>query len=328
MISKVSVIIPCYNGKTVIDRSIESVYLQDYPQIELIVVDDGSTDDSKSNILFWKSLFEEKGFLLKYVYQNNRGLGGAIDTGLKYVTGEYLTLLDADDYFLANSISKRAKFLNEKKEYVGVRSNGWMMRNNRKDLFVTCDGEKEIIDLFEGLIGGRTNNWAGSYMIRTDELFKFYPERNIYPSRFGQNMQILLPVAYKNKFGYIDEPLMVYVVHENSLSQAYSKDEQYEKEEENQKGYRDIYLHMLDLIIDDATEHKKYCDIFNASYFRCAMLRAEKYGKFGQLEQSYRALKQTGLVTLNDKICYYNAKKSVMSYVYRALRKVNGLILR
>ena len=326
--SIISVIIPCFNGAFVINRSIESVYIQDYSLVELIVVDDGSTDNSKNIIHSWKNKFEGKNWSLKYVYQENRGLGGAIDTGLKHVTGEYLTLLDADDYFLPDSFSKRAEFLDNNKDYVGVRSNGWMVKGENKELFDNDEQEKQITDLFEGLLYGRTNNWAGSYMLRTDALFKFYPDRNIYPSRFGQNMQMLLPVAYKNKFGFIDEPLMAYVIHENSHSQACTKEEQYQKDETNQKGYRDIYVNMLDLILKNPEEHKKYINIFNASYYRCAMLRAEKYDKHEQIIQSYKALNLTGLANLNDKICYYNAINSPLAFCLKLIRKIKSIFNR
>ena len=111
----ISVIIPCYNGEETVGRSIESVYIQECNNyiIELIVVDDGSTDRSEKKINSWKLRFQQKGYLFKYVYQNNLGLGGAINTGLKYVTGEYLTLLDADDCFIQGSIKKRVDFLEE-----------------------------------------------------------------------------------------------------------------------------------------------------------------------------------------------------------------------
>lgn len=321
-------IIPCYNGASIIDHSIESVYYQKYKNIELIVVDDGSTDNSKNKILVWESYFAEKGAVLKYIYQENRGLGGAIDTGLKHVTGEYLTLLDADDYYLPGSISKKVDYLDEHPECVGVRSNGWMIRGAEKELFIRTAEEKAIKDLFDGLLFGKTNNWAGSYMIRTDALFAFYPDRNIYPSRFGQNMQILLPVAYKQKFGYIDEPLMAYVLHEDSHSQARSPEEQYLKDEVNQQGYRDIYLHMLDLVLKDPAEYKKYRNIFDASYYRCAMLRARKYSKQEQLKQSYQALAKTGHANLNDKICYYGAIHSPIVYLLKIIRKVQNITNR
>lgn len=321
----VSVIIPCYNGASVIDHSIESVYNQDWGQIELIVVDDGSTDSSKEKILAWTDRFAQKGFVLKYVYQQNRGLGGAIDTGLKHVTGEYLTLLDADDYYLPGSVSKKARYLDQHPDCAGVRSNGWMMRGTEKELFITSEEEKNITDLFDGLLFGKTNNWAGSYMVRTDILFDFYPDRNIYPSRFGQNMQILLPVAYRRKFGYIDEPLMAYVIHENSHSQAVSPEQQYQKDEANQQGYRDIYLHMLELILKDPREYQKYRNIFDASYHRCGMLRAVKYSKQEPLETHYRALAGTGLATLNDRICYFSAKKSPAVFFLKLLRRMKSM---
>lgn len=324
----VSVIIPCYNAESYIDSALQSIYEQEHPRVELIVVNDGSTDNSEIIILAWQNKFAEKGYCLKYLCQENKGQAAATSYGLKYVTGEYLTLLDADDYFLPGSISKRAAFLDEHPDYVGVRSNGWMARGEDRQLFVTADDEKNITDMFTALIFGRTNNWAGTYMVRTSALFSFYPERNIYPSRFGQNMQILLPVSYKSKFGFVDEPLMVYVMHKNSHSQAASSDEQYNKDEYNAEGYRDIYIHMMDLILKDPTEIQKYRNAFNASYHRAAMLRAKKYHKHNALEKHYQKLVSTGLITLNDKISYYSAKRSPIAFVLRVIRKCRSLLDR
>lgn len=55
-------------------------------------------------------------------------------------------------------------------------------------------------------------------MVRTSALFDFYPDREIYQSRFGQNLQFLMPLTYKKKCGYIDEPQMIYNIQEDSLS--------------------------------------------------------------------------------------------------------------
>lgn len=318
----VSVIIPCFNGENVIDKSIKSIFEQKYNEIELIVVDDGSTDDSKKKIKKWENQFVKKGYLFKYIYQENRGLGGAIDTGLKYVTGSYLTLLDADDYFLPGSISKKAKFLDEHPKYAGVRSNGWMVKGQEKKLFIIDENEKEINDLFTALIFGKTNNWAGTYMVRTDILFDFYPNRNIFPSRFGQNMQIILPVAYKRKFGYIDEPLMVYELHENSLSQADSEIKQYSKEEKNARGYREIYIHMLNCIIKDSKELNMYLNAFNASYHRSSMLRAIAYNKVTEMRKHYKELANTNFLTLNDRIVYYSKKNILIAILLKFIRKI------
>lgn len=114
MDKRVSVIIPCFNGGEYLDTSIRSVYDQDWSNIELIIIDDGSTDRSKEIIANWEKAFEEKGFVLTYVYQNNQGPGAAVSRGLKEVTGEYLCLLDVDDYYLPHSISLKANYLDRK----------------------------------------------------------------------------------------------------------------------------------------------------------------------------------------------------------------------
>lgn len=321
----VSILIPCYNAQQHIGNAIRSVYEQDYPGIELIVVNDGSTDGSEEIILGWKTRFEAKKYALKYYRQENQGQAVATSLGLKHVTGAYLSLLDADDYFLPDSVRKRVEFLETNPDYVGVRTNGWQMKGEERQLFVSSEKEKTQTDYFCGLLFDGFVNWAGSYMVRTDALFAFYPDCNIYPSRYGQNMQIILPVAYKRKFGFIDEPLMAYVIHENSHSQAASPEEQYQKDEKNQQGYRDIYLHMIEAIVKDSEEYQKYRTAFDASYYRCAMLRAIKYSKQEQLVQSFCALKNTGLLTVNDRICYYHAIHSPLVYLFRGIRKIKSL---
>lgn len=325
MDSKVSIIIPCYNAEQYIDVGIQSIYEQDYPAVELIVVNDGSTDSSEEKILKWVDKFTNKGFELKYFRQDNQGQAAATNLALKYVTGEYLTLLDADDYFLPESISKRVRFLNENPDYAGVRTNGWMLRDDKKQLFIISQKEKEITDMFSALIFGQTNNWAGTYMVRTDVLFSVYSDRSIYTSRFGQNIQILLPVAYGRKFGYIDEPLMAYVIHENSHSQAVSAEQQFQKDEANQEGYRDIYIHVMNVVLQSPSENEKYRNAFDASYYRCGMLRAIKYQKFELIEERYRLLTATGLVTMDDRIAYFSAKKSPVAFGLKVIRKLKSI---
>ena len=325
MDSKVSVIIPCYNAEHYIDIGIKSIFEQDYPNVELIIVNDGSTDKSEEIIRSWVEPFAQKGYELKYYCQTNQGQAAATNHALKHVTGEYLTLLDADDYFLPGSISKRVNYLISHPECSGVRTNGWMINGDNKQLFITSQQEKEITDMFSALILGQTNNWAGTYMVRTEVLFSFYADRSIYPSRFGQNMQILLPVAYGREFGYIDDPLMVYVIHQNSHSQAVSAEQQFQKDEINQEGYRDIYIHVMDAILTNPAEHKRYRNAFDAAYYRCGLFRAIKHQKHELIEERYQALKATGMVTLNDRIAYLNAKKSPIVFFPKVLRKLKSL---
>lgn len=322
----VSVIIPCYNGEQFIDISIESIFRQDYSPIELIVVDDGSTDGSAERIQAWKERFAQKGNTLKYVYQANRGLGGAIDTGLKHVTGQYLMLLDADDVFLMGAISKRVAFLETHPDYVGVRSNGWRVCGENRNLFITEEKEKQITDLFTALSFGKTNNWAGTYMVRTAVLFAAYPDRNINPSRFGQNFQILLPVAYKQKFGYIDEPLMEYRIQPESHAYAQDPETQYQKSIANSTGWRDIYRSVVNRFVLDQKERQYYLNGYDSVFYRAAMSRAIAFGKKQDVRENYRMLKKTGCVTLDDRITYIGTICPPAALGLRVVRKIKSLV--
>lgn len=322
----VSVIIPCYNGERFIDQSIESVYLQDYTPIELIVVDDGSTDGSAERIQVWKERFAQKGDTLKYLYQTNQGQAAATNNGLKHVTGQYISLLDADDVFLPGSLSKRMEFLEAHPDYVGVRSNGWRVCGKDRQLFIISDEEKQITDLFAALSFGKTNNWAGTYMVRTSTLFEAYPDRNINPSRMGQNFQILLPVAYKRKFGYIDEPLMEYRIQPESHSHSQDIEVQYQKSITNSEGWRDIYRSVVNRVVLDQKERQYYLNGYDSVFYRAAMNRAISVGKMRDARENYMLLKKTGYVTLDDKIIFTNSVFSPVAWGLRAIRKIRGLI--
>src|ERR687890_856397 len=92
----VSVVIPCYNQAHFLGEAIESVLAQSYPRFEIIVVDDGSTDDTS------KVAARHPGG--RYVYQNNQGVSAARNSGLARSEGEYVVFLDADDRLLPEAL--------------------------------------------------------------------------------------------------------------------------------------------------------------------------------------------------------------------------------
>ena len=98
----VSVIIPTYNcGKYVVD-AIESVLKQTYGHIEIVVIDDGSTDDTRSIL---DPYFDR----IRYIYQENKGLANARNKGIREAKGEYIAFLDADDRWLSGKIELQIK---------------------------------------------------------------------------------------------------------------------------------------------------------------------------------------------------------------------------
>src|SRR5919112_6190031 len=92
----VTVVIPCYNQAHFLGEAIESVLSQSYRNFEIIVVDDGSTDETSEVA----SRYEE----VRLIRQENRGLSGARNTGIRDSQGEFLVFLDADDKLLPGAL--------------------------------------------------------------------------------------------------------------------------------------------------------------------------------------------------------------------------------
>lgn len=99
MIKKISVIIPVYNVKDYLEKCVESVCNQSYPQLEIILVDDGSTDGSGELC----DVLAQKDNRIRVIHQENRGLSGARNAGYQEATGDYITFLDSDDYIHAQT---------------------------------------------------------------------------------------------------------------------------------------------------------------------------------------------------------------------------------
>ncbi len=108
----VSVIIPCYNQGHYIKEAIDSVLTQTYQRVEIVVVDDGSTDNTKFIVDKYPSV--------KYIYQNNQGLSAARNTGIDNSKGGFLVFLDSDDWLLPHALEVNIKYLEKNPEAVFV----------------------------------------------------------------------------------------------------------------------------------------------------------------------------------------------------------------
>ncbi|ATG91907.1 glycosyltransferase family 2 protein [Methylomonas koyamae] len=100
--SLISVIMPCYNAENYVESAVESVFRQTHANVELIVVDDGSTDKSYSVLTQCQQKYPN----LKVFQQSNQGPFPARNLALKHATGEFIAFLDADDYWAANFLEK------------------------------------------------------------------------------------------------------------------------------------------------------------------------------------------------------------------------------
>ena len=132
----VSVIIPSYNSSAFVVEALNSVFRQTYRNFEIILIDDGSTDNTREII----RPFEKK---IKYYYQNNEGLSGARNSGINQSQGEWVAFLDADDVWHSDKLSKQMDIV-EKNSNIGIVHSDiwhWNAGDNNKT-FVDSEREK------------------------------------------------------------------------------------------------------------------------------------------------------------------------------------------
>ena len=103
---KVSVIMPAYNNAGYIQEAVESVLAQTWPDWELIVVDDGSTDDTARVLRRFEGV-------IRYIYQENRGSAGARNTGIRASSGQFIAFLDGDDLWMPEFLAVQVQAFQE-----------------------------------------------------------------------------------------------------------------------------------------------------------------------------------------------------------------------
>ena len=147
---RVSVIIPTYNRPRWLPAAVESVLDQDYPDIELIVVNDGSSNENVERAL---DPYRDR---IVYIYQENAGQGAAVNAGIRAATGEFINRLDDDDVFLPGKVAAQVEAFQQNPE-VGVVGGGCHV----------IDADGQILTVMEapdfskyGLIVGMLLNWS------------------------------------------------------------------------------------------------------------------------------------------------------------------------
>ena len=116
---KVSVIIPAYNGDRYIQEAIAGILAQTYTDYEIIVVDDGSTDNTPQ-------IIKQYGDRIRYFSQINQGVAASRNLGLTKAEGEYIAFLDQDDVFLPHKLASQVALL-EQNNSLGIVNSGWQI---------------------------------------------------------------------------------------------------------------------------------------------------------------------------------------------------------
>ena len=289
----ISVIVPVYNVELYLEQCLNSIINQTYKNIEVIAVDDGSTDNTAKILNDYVSVFAEKRMSLKYIYEENAGLGAAINTGLKYVTGDYLCWSDPDDFYFSTSMEKRLKAFYDHPDCAVVSSDAYVFQSDDLERPVKREAERFINryepNQFELLLNEESHFCAGCHMIRMDDFEKVNPSREIFPARRGQNWQLLLPVYYRFKRYYLDEPLYAYIIYSHSMS---SGDVTEDKKMDRWAEHEEIIRQTLQRIPLKKDEMEKYSREITVRYAKKRFFTAIDYRDRKNIKDQYMIFKK------------------------------------
>ena len=284
----VSAVVPVYNGENHLEGFLDSLLAQSYPQLELILSDDGSDDGTLRVAGSYREAFERRGYGFRIVTGPHQNASAAINRGLVYAAGEFLIWPDSDDRLEPESVRRRVEFLREHPQYQAVRSLSYYFdwsTGKKCDLRDEPVGDLSREALFWDILEHRTFVCCGCYMLRTAAFFDVYPERRIPEYGVGQNFQMLLPMLYRHLCPTIPEELYGVAVREGSHSRIPLSQEQ---EEKKYAAY--------ERLIDDVA---MLCGMTDpAELGRIArwkverrLLLAQKYGKKAETLQALRQLR-------------------------------------
>lgn len=216
----VSIVTPVYNNESYLAETLDAILNQTYDNIQMLLVDDGSSDKTSEIAESYRDKFAKRGYEYTIIYAEHKNASAAINKGLPLVKGEYLIWPDSDDLLTPDSVEKRAFFLKARSEYAAVRSlpeyfDTVTRQSAKARETITMNGNEHI---FWDILEGRSYVSCGCYMLRSADFFEIYPDRKIPEYNVGQNFQMLLPFMYRHKCATIAEPLYQVRVHDGSHS--------------------------------------------------------------------------------------------------------------
>jgi len=214
---KVSIIIPTYNMGHYITTAIESIFFQIYKNYEIIVVDDGSTDNTEE-------ILSQYGNKIRIISQNHKGLACARNLGIRNSRGEYIALLDADDAWLPNRLLKQVPILDNKPRIGLVHSNLIEIDDNGNTLGISSQTKRLT-----------TNSIALNLLFRSQHILcptvllrkKCLQDVGVFDenlSWFGvEDRDLWIRIAMHWKIEYINIPLALYRIRHDAMSKNIKK---------------------------------------------------------------------------------------------------------
>ena len=302
---KVSIIIPTYNRANLLSRAIKSVLNQTFKDFELIIVDDGSTDNTKQVV----EKFQKEDSRIKYIWQENSGAPARPkNTGIKNAKGNYIAFLDDDDEWLPEKLEKQLKLFESSSNlgFVGCNILVTNNKNKKSSKVYKMPTYSESI-FFEKLFEGNFILTSSCVVIKREVLNKIgLFDENL---KFGDDWDLWLRIAKKYKFDFAPEFLIKYYIHGGNIipnlppmKEAREFEYIFTKYQREYEKYPHIYsIHLRQLA-------SRYCASGQMSKGRKYYIQSIKFNSFNLKSYFYLALSFLGKRTFRK---FYNFRKSL-----------------
>lgn len=300
----VSVCIPAYNHEKYIAETIESVINQDYMNLELIIINDGSKDKTDEVIKKYEQKCQKRFVRFEYKNRENKGLSATLNEMVQWSKGKYFTACASDDMFLSTKVSLLVNSLEKLSEdYAVAFGNAIFIDDNSNEIYIDLntgglsrqeEGTKFFLD-FQVLqrncdlkIGKNFGSYEtlliGNYLPAMSFLIKLDKIKEVGAWTSGntiEDWEMWLKLSKNYKFAYIDEPVALYRWHENNTVKTMKfelirdsielleNDRSYALD----KGYENVFYSTL---IDLVLQLRKY----DRSIFLSNVFKYSKYPKF------------------------------------------------
>ena len=250
----ISVIMPMYNAEKYIAQAINSILGQSFREIELIIIDDKSTDQSRSIV----ESFLSKDSRIILLTGSAQGAAAAANKGMKIARGKYISFCDADDLFSDNSIESQVNYIESHPE-AGATCAKFAMMDSLGGNIVEMVNENEPSDITEELLSGVTRTHACTFMVRKEIIEMLGGYREFFVSGYDIDFQLRLAEACK--VVYLPIVTYLYRLHDTSIvhTQSSSKREFFEKtarlfrRQRAENGKDDLQLGHPPQLPDDTT---------------------------------------------------------------------------
>lgn len=210
---EVSVVITAYNRAEYLEEAVRSVMRQTFQDFEIIVVDDGSTDNTRELI---SKLANPK---IRYIYQSNQGTGAARNTGLRHSRGRFIAILDADDVWLPEKLEMQIKAFKDNPKaglvYTNMYFFGAMEPDTPETFFDLLQWPPPRGDVLENMVV-RSFGHPSTQLIRKEVFDVTGPFDEKLP--YCDDYDMLIRTAAYFEFDVINVPLVKYRIHPGQIS--------------------------------------------------------------------------------------------------------------